>query len=50
MKKLFLFLMALFTLTTVHADLILHESFDRSVGTLNKGINDKMGTDKADWW
>lgn len=50
MKKLFLFLMALFTLTTVHADLILHESFDRSVGTLNKGTNDKMGTDKADWW
>lgn len=50
MKKLFLFLMALFTLTTVHADLILHESFDRSVGTLNKGINNKMGTDKADWW
>lgn len=50
MKKLFLFLTALFTLTTVHADLILHESFDRSVGTLNKGINDKMGTDKADWW
>lgn len=50
MKKLFLFLTALFTLTTVHADLILHESFDRSVGTLNKGANDKMGTDKADWW
>lgn len=50
MKKLFLFLMALFTLTTVHADLILHESFDRNVGTLNKGANDKMGTDKADWW
>lgn len=50
MKKLFLFLTALFTLTTVHADLILHESFDRNVGTLNKGINDKMGTDKADWW
>lgn len=50
MKKLFLFLTALFTLTTVHADLILHESFDRNVGTLNKGANDKMGTDKADWW
>lgn len=50
MKKLFLFLMALFTLTTVHADLILHESFDRNVGTLNKGANTAMGTDKADWW
>lgn len=50
MKKLFLFLTALFTLTTVHADLILHESFDRNVGTLNKGANTAMGTDKADWW
>ena len=50
MKKLFLFLTALFTLTTVHADLILHESFDRNVGTLNKGANTAMGTDKVDWW
>ena len=51
MKKLFLFLMALFTLTTVHADLILHESFDRSVGTLNVGtVQENMGTNKTDWF
>lgn len=50
MKKLFLFLMALFTLTTVHADLILHESFDRNVGDLNKGDFATIGNNTTDWF
>lgn len=50
MKKLFLFIVALFTLSSVHADLILHESFDRAVGDLNKGANTDMGSNTADWW
>ncbi|MDY4148218.1 MAG: hypothetical protein SOY26_00520 [Paludibacteraceae bacterium] len=50
MKKLFLFLMALFTLTTVHADLILHESFDRNVGDLNKGDFTTIGNNTTDWF
>ncbi len=37
MKKLLLFIVALFTLSTVHAELILHESFARPVGKLNVG-------------
>lgn len=50
MKKLFLFLTALFTLTTVHADLILHESFDRNVGDLNKGDFTTIGNNTTDWF
>ena len=50
MKKLLLIIAAIFTLSSVHADLILHESFDREVGTLNKGTNKDMGTNTADWW
>lgn len=50
MKKLFLFLTALFMLTTVHADLILHESFDRNVGDLNKGDFTTIGNNTTDWF
>lgn len=50
MKKLLLIIAAIFTLTSVHADLILHESFDRTVGDLKAGDKDAMGTDMADWW
>lgn len=49
MKKLLLFIVALFTLSTVHAELILHESFDRPVGKLNVGSS--SGTNNAtDWY
>lgn len=41
---------AALVITGANANLILHESFDRNVGTLNKGANTAMGTDKADWW
>lgn len=50
MKKLLLIITAIFTLTSVHADLILHESFDREVGQLSKGDNTAMGTNTTDWW
>ncbi len=33
-----------------HADLILHEDFDRTVGTLNQGLVYDMGANTADWW
>lgn len=49
MKKLLLFIVALFTLSTVHAELILHESFDRPVGKLNVGSS--SGTNNTtDWY
>ena len=50
MKKLLLIIAAVFTLTSVHADLILHESFNREVGQLSKGANTAMGTNTTDWW
>lgn len=50
MKKLLLIIAAIFTLTSVHADLILHESFNREVGQLSKGDNTAMGTNTTDWW
>ncbi len=50
MKKLLLIIAAVFTLTSVHADLILHESFNREVGQLSKGDNTAMGTNTTDWW
>ena len=46
-------LLALVALTAnvAKADLILHENFDRTVGTLNKGTSqDNMGTNTTDWW
>ena len=37
--------------TTANATLILHESFDRTAGTLNQGTSqDDMGTNTTDWW
>lgn len=49
MKKLLLFIVALFALSTVHAELILHESFDRPVGKLNVGSS--TGTNNTtDWY
>ncbi len=45
-------MLALCTLwTTANATLILHESFDRTAGTLNNGTSqDDMGTNTTDWW
>lgn len=51
MKKFLLFIVAMFTMSSVSANLILHESFDRSVGKLNVGtIQENMGTNKTDWF
>lgn len=50
MKRLLLLLAAALVITGANANLILHESFDRSVGTLNKGANTAMGTNTTDWW
>lgn len=51
MKKFFSLLLALATIGSASASVILHESFDREVGTLNKGtIQDNMGTNTTDWW
>lgn len=48
MKKLLLFIVALFTLSTVHAELILHESFDRSVGKLS--VANTPAANNTDWY
>lgn len=49
MKKLLLLATALLTLSTAHAELILHESFDRPVGKLNVGSS--SGTNNTtDWY
>ena len=48
MKKLLLFIVALFTLSTVHAELILHESFNRPVGKLNVG--NTPAANNTDWY
>lgn len=48
MKKLLLFTMALFALSTVHAELILHESFDRPVGNLKVG--NTPAANNTDWY
>jgi len=50
MKKLLLIIAAVFTLTGVHADLILHESFDREVGNLNAGELTTSTTDTKNWY
>ena len=50
MKKFFSLLLALATIGSASASVILHESFDREVGTLNAGSNTTMGTNTADWW
>lgn len=48
MKKLLLFIVALFALSTVHAELILHETFDRPVGRLNVG--NTPAANNTDWY
>lgn len=48
MKKLLLLATALLTLSTAHAELILHESFDRPVGNLNVG--ETPATNNTDWY
>ncbi len=50
MKKLLLIIAAIFTLTGVHADLILHESFNREVGNLNAGELTTSTTDTKNWY
>ncbi len=49
MKKLLLLATALLTLSTVHADLILHESFDRELGQLTAGRRINCN-DSTKWW
>lgn len=49
MKKMLLFTMALLTLNSVNADLILHESFDRQIGKLNVG-NYSSSANNNDWY
>ena len=49
MKKLLLLATALLTLSTVHADLILHESFDRELGQLTAGRRADCN-DSTKWW
>lgn len=48
MKKLLLFFVALFTLSTVHAELILHETFDRPVGKLS--VANTPAANNTDWY
>lgn len=50
MKKLLLIIAAVFTLNSVHADLILHESFNRTAGDLNKGDFQTIGDNTTDWY
>lgn len=51
MKKPIALVALLYTLCMgAHADLILHEDFDRTVGTLNQGLVYDMGANTADWW
>lgn len=49
MKKLLLFIVALFTLSTVHAELILHESFNQEPGRLTSGRRLDCN-DSTKWW
>ena len=51
MKKPIALVALLCTLSMgAHADLILHEDFDRTVGTLNQGLVYDMGANTNDWW
>lgn len=49
MKKLLLFIVALFALSTVHAELILHESFNQELGRLTSGRRLDCN-DSTKWW
>lgn len=50
MKKLLLIIAAIFTLNSVSAELILHESFNRTVGDLNKGDFQNIENNTTDWY
>lgn len=52
MKKLLLIIAAIFTLNSVSAELILHESFNRAAGTLNSGAipSSTTITDTENWY
>lgn len=50
-KALCLLALVAFATTTAKAELIFQESFDRTIGTLNKGTSqDNMSTNTTDWW
>lgn len=51
MKKLFTILCAgMLFLSSAEAKIVMTESFDREIGTLNVGANTSMGTNTSDWW
>lgn len=51
MKRFYmLVLAAMMMAANVEAKVILTESFEREVGTLNVGLNTSMGTNTSDWW
>ena len=51
MKKILaLVCAAMMIAANVEAKVILTESFERKVGTLNVGQNTSMGTNTSDWW
>ena len=50
-KALCLLALVALATTTAKAELIFQESFDRTIGTLNKGTSqDNMSTNTTDWW
>lgn len=50
MKRLLLLLAAALVITGANANLILHESFDRTTGDLNKGDFQEIGNNTTDWF
>ena len=51
MKKLFTILCAgMLFLSSAEAKIVMTESFDREIGTLNIGMNTSMGSNTSDWW
>ena len=51
MKKFYmLVLAAMMMAANVEAKVVMTESFEREVGTLNVGPNTSMGTNTSDWW
>ena len=51
MKKIYMILCAAMMMVgTLQAKVIMTESFEREVGTLNAGPNTSMGSNTTDWW
>ena len=51
MKKIYMILCAVLMMVgTLQAKVIMTESFEREVGTLNMGTNTQMGSNTSDWW